>query len=88
MKVTTLREEPFALQPGQDVNVIARAKNVYGWGEYSQWNLYDPDLPIRIQIPPQFWPEISLVIDGSTLTSLKVEWSPPASIYETDEAYF
>lgn len=50
--VTTLRAEPFVLTLGENINIIARAKNSYGWGEFSQWNLYDSELPIRIQLPP------------------------------------
>jgi hypothetical protein len=48
VQVTTLRVEPFVLEFGENINVIARAKNIYGWGEYSQWNLYDSELPIRV----------------------------------------
>lgn len=50
--LSTLRREPFMLQPGQAITVIARASNLYGWGEYSEWNLYTPADPPRVQIPP------------------------------------
>ncbi len=35
VSMSTLRAEPFALQLGQHVHVIARAMNNFGWSEYS-----------------------------------------------------
>jgi hypothetical protein len=91
VQVATLRAEPFALQLGDRVNVIVRAQNTYGWGEFSQWNLNDDELPTRIQISPQYWPAIELSIEASTLTSLYLKWSAPSEIslvVGSDEAYF
>lgn len=48
VQLTTLRQEPFMLQPGQTISVIARASNLYGWGEFSEWNLYTPSDPPRV----------------------------------------
>ena len=33
--VTSLRSEPYVLLLGEEINVIARAKNSFGWGDYS-----------------------------------------------------
>lgn len=88
VQVTSLRLEPFVLLLGDEVNVIARAKNAFGWSEYSQWNLETPQTPVRIQTPPRFWPEITFLIETSTLTSLDLVWAAPSHIYNSDEDFF
>jgi hypothetical protein len=68
--LTVLRASPFSLQYNDLVVVKARARNVWGYGAFSENNTSGAHVQTEPNAPAS--PTLDIVI--STLTQIKVDW--------------
>lgn len=71
MPVQTLRAAPFSLPYDKLVTVKVRARNQFGFGDYSEVNT----VGARIQVEPVQMPPMTLDIVASTIHTIKLDWS-------------
>jgi len=71
--MAVLRAAPYSLTRGSLVKVIARAENLYLWGQYSQVNV----MGALVQSVPDGIMSLSFSNDGtSTNSQVTLNWSP------------
>lgn len=69
--VQTLRAAPFNLPYDKLVVMKARARNQFGFGDYSETNTAGA----RVQVEPVQMPPITLDIVTSTINTIKLDWN-------------